>query len=230
VLSLALTLPTNYFLAWADNLFSHMLTEFVKVGYIAFLYVHYNKEKHWSSIWPLALLSILFANVSLHLIVFCAIATVGFSAFYRKGIQRAFAPENWLLGAGFVIGLALHVFLNYLYLGTWEATVHDIKTIFEIRAGLPLAEKIELPWTAVNRVERYFLIPGWAMIVFFGFFLKSYANRPDMRRLAWILLISGLAWYVVMAQHAAVHSYMTRELGLFMLVVSGWRSRLCKMA
>ncbi len=221
LLSLLLTLPANYFLAWADNLYSHMLSEFSKVAFVAVLYLHYNGKKTWGPILPLALASVLLANISLHLIVYCAFTAVGFSMFYRTGIKRIFALENILLGAGFVSGLALHVYLNRLYLGSWEATLADIRSIFHVRGVLPLAEKLELPWTAVNRIERYFLIPGWALLVFFVYFLKSTVARPDLQKLSWILLVSGLAWYAVMPQHASVHSYMTREMGLFILLVSG---------
>lgn len=222
LLSLALTLPTNYFLAWADSLYSHMLAEMCKVAFVAVMYFHYTRERQWQNILPLAGAAILFSNVSLHLIVYCAVVAVGFSICYRKSWRRIFAPENVILGIAFALGLALHVYLNRLYLGSWEATGEDIRSIFQVRGHLPWQEKLLVFWNGMNRIERYFMIPGWALIVFFICFLRATRPRVDLRILAWILLAAGLSWYVVMPQHSAVHTFMAREIGLFYLLVVGW--------
>jgi hypothetical protein len=84
---------------------------------------------------------------------------------------------------------------------------------------------LKLPWVALERIERYFHITGFAL-VFLGIFMfrdvrttsPASPKLREFKQLTFVLLAASLSWYIVMKQHAAVHHFVGKQSGLLI----GW--------
>ena len=232
-LSWVILVTSNYFLAWADGLHKHPYEEISKWLYFAGLLTHYQRlqslaagESSFRSLGRiafLAALAFLTGHASFEPIVFLAVATVGLSMIFERSWRRVFAPINFVLGAAFVASFISHLYLNALYLGSWSLALTDLHEALSVRTGD--VNLLKLPWVALERIERYFHITGFALLILGIFMFRDL--RPEtstsprlreFRQLTYVLLAASLSWYIVMKQHAAVHHFVGKQSGLLV----GW--------
>ncbi|GIL16342.1 MAG: hypothetical protein BroJett040_00930 [Oligoflexia bacterium] len=165
------------------------------------------------------------ANTGLHLLTFSSALVIGFSMTHQSGLKKIFAPVNVFLGLCFVFGLFGHFYFNKLYFGSWELTIKDLWEAFLFRTnqcenaevcGLGWKEFIQFPLIILRRIERYFLIPGPAIVVFFLLMRRKLkTENPVLLSYAWSLLVAGLFWFAIMPQHAWVHHFTGRDVAIF---------------
>ncbi|MBC7947158.1 MAG: hypothetical protein H7Y42_04710 [Chitinophagaceae bacterium] len=232
-LSWILLVTSCYFICWADDLHQHLYTELLKWVYIGLLYRLLTAEP---KPWMLPTLCVIFFLQSLltfESIPFLGIVTVGFFLLFRK---RLFHPACLLLLAMPVIGVALHLYQNYLYLGTWEAVMADMKNAALKRMtgtgelGNELGRSVQgydflKMWTFELwfRIGRMFTLPGISFIIISAFALRDMYYRHSIHfRMAIIFFLAGIAWIFVMPQHAVIHTFTVKHLGVFVAFISGY--------
>ncbi len=231
-IALCILLLSNYFIFWADNLHKHQYEEMLKWLYIGLLYIFYNapKKQNWL-ILVLALIFIVVSNISFEPIPYLAIVTIGFALIYKKTI---FTIETFALGFSAVIGVALHLYQNYLFLGDWVSVIHDMTDAAKLRAGgtdniqnelgkpLNWLDYVNIPNLILMRLERVFLIPG-PIFVFLLYLVLNKKNKitPTIKKIIITLLIANLCWPILMTQHFTVHCFTIRHWGiLYGLVIA----------
>ncbi len=232
-LSWVILLTSNYFMAWADGLHKHPYEEITKWLYFAGLLTHYQRlqspspdESSFRSlgrIFGLAVLAFLTGHASFEPIVFLAVVTVGLSMIFERSWRRVFAPINFVLGAAFVASFISHLYLNALYLGSWSLALTDLHEALSVRTGD--VNLLKLPWVALERIERYFHITGFAFLILGIFMFRDLRSATptsprlrEFRQLTYVLLAASLSWYLIMKQHAAVHHFVGKQSGLLV----GW--------
>ena len=229
--STCIILLSNYFIAWADNLHKHLYEELIKWVFVYMLYDYYKKGKPKGYIWLLALLYIIVANVSFEPIVYLAVVSIGFCWIFDKKILNW---ETAALGIASVVGVGLHFYQNYIFFNhSWQAVFDDMMyTLIDRTVGvndpnadrgkLFISDYLEIPFLWFNRIERAFLIPGWAIVVFAFFTLKKYykSNR-DMFFVCITVFVASISWSIVMSQHFLVHLFTVRHWGIWIALVSG---------
>jgi hypothetical protein len=233
-LSASILILSNYFLAWGDNLHKHLYEELLKLIFVYGLYRYYETErKNKLLLLGLCLVFITAVNISFEPVIYLAIVAIGFSWIYTRKI---ITYEVIILGLSALLGLGLHALQNYYYFGSWQVVWSDMKGAFLLRtvgqetAGTAIAEKsmsiadvIKLPIDIVNRIERFYLIPGWAFIIIAYLGMKEIKKESlHTFQIAIVLLIASLTWFVVMTQHGFIHIFTTRQLGIFYGLVIGY--------
>jgi hypothetical protein len=232
-LSACILVLSNYFLAWADNLHKHMYEELLKWLFVYGLFLYYeNGRKNKWLLAGLALVYIIAANISMEPILFLAVVVIGFSVIYTR---RLFTPETIALGLASVVGFGLHFWQNILYFGSFQAALNDMtnaavmRTVGnadktnELQRTLGITDFLQIPFKWLNRLERYFLIPGWALLVL-GYLGMRKMKAENIRtfQVAIVLLIAGIIWSLAMSQHFMVHIFTTRNIGLFYGCIVGY--------
>lgn len=230
--SILIILLSNYFIAWADTLHKHLYEEFIKWGFVYLLYDYYKKGKPQGYFWLLVLLYIVVANVSFEPIVYLAVVCIGFCWIFDRKILNW---ETVVLGLASILGFGLHLYQDYLYFNhSWEAVYKDMHTaVAERTTGvegdpksdmgkLSLGNYLEIPFSWFNRLERAFLIPGWAMLVF-GFLAmkKYYYGNRELFYVCLTIFAATISWSIVMPQHFTVHLFTVRHWGIWMALLSG---------
>jgi hypothetical protein len=214
---------SNYFLAWGDNLHKHTLEELAKWLYIYCIYRYFNDEEP-KKIWVLWMcLIFLFAvNISFEPPVYLAVVSIGFSLLYRRNI---FTPATIFPGIAAVVGFMLHMWQNVLHFGSWAIAYDDMKAAFLLRTtgqeteGITVNEigdkgfnLFDLMFEWFNRMERFYLIPGWAMLLLGAWGMwHMYKNRRKLFYITLILLLASISWSFVMMHHAYVHLFTSRQ-------------------
>ena len=216
---------SGYYVLWADNLHKHMWEELFKITFVLGLYNYYQSKRNFWIIIGLAALAIFTANASFEPIVFIAVIVLSFSIINEKKFYHAFiSKEAWLLGFAFVLGFTLHMYFNSLYFGSWQAAIADMQGALQHRTAscassncqMNWLDYLKLPLTALSRLERYFLIPGPALLFFSYLSLKKLKQVDVYKYKVCIgLLVASFAWYVVMRQHAMVHHFVAKHGGIF---------------
>jgi hypothetical protein len=230
-LSWVLLVISCYFICWADDLHQHLYTEFLKWLYIYILYRYFTElKKNW--MLP-ALCGIYFIQswLTFESIPFLAIITAGFFFIFNKKI---ITPACFLLLSMPVLGFALHFFQNFLYFGNWHDVIADMKgallkrTIGEMdnELGRVVHSYDFLKMWAYEcwfRIGRMFSLPAISFIIIVAFALKKMYNEQRIHfKIAIIFFIAGIAWIFVMPQHAVVHTFTIKHLGVFIAFVSGY--------
>ncbi|MBK0402907.1 hypothetical protein I5M27_07905 [Adhaeribacter sp. BT258] len=232
-LSAAIIVLSNYFLAWADNLHKHMYEEVLKWLFVYGLYLYYQRNR---PVWLLGVLCLVYiaaANVSMEPILFLAVVVVGFSIIYSRNI---FTRETIVLGLAAVAGFGLHFYQNILLFGSFQAALKDMTdavalrtvgqaadTHNELKRTLNWQDYAIIPLKWLNRIERYFLIPGFALLLLSYLGLRKLkVEDKQMFRIVLVLLLAGLSWSVAMSQHFLVHVFTTRNIGLFYGFIVGY--------
>ncbi len=236
VLSSLILVSSSYFALWTDSLHKGALEEIFRLLYVWGLISYYRtravqKEKANYILFGLFFVGALISNTSLETVPFCAVFTIALAIIYQGSWKKVFTLPTFILGGGFVFGFALHMHLNALYYGGWDAAIRDMITAGAKRSGqcgdasycgLAIKEVLLAPISFVNRIERHFLIPGWALIFFAAWALKSFkVNQPELYKVGIALLIASPAWFFLMPQHALVHHFVARNWGLFYGFVIG---------
>lgn len=225
---------SNYYLAWADNLHKHTLEELAKWVYLYCIYRYYNEEENKNKwlVW-MCVIFLFAVNVSFEPPVYLAIVSIGFSLLYQRKI---FTKTTILPGISAVTGFMLHMWQNAAYFGSWQTAFDDMKAAFLLRTagqeteGITVNEigdksfnLLDIFFEWFNRIERFYLIPGWAILILgtWGIW-HMYQNRRKLFYITLTLFIATIAWSFVMMHHAYVHLFTSRQWGIFLAVVCGY--------
>lgn len=233
-LSACIIVLSNYFIAWADNLHKHMYEEALKWIFVFGLFRYFESgRKNTFLLAGLCILYIISANISFEPILFLAVITVGFTWTYTK---RILTKETIFLGLAAVVGFGLHLWQNTLHFGTLEIALKDLTNsavmrtvgdtsshLNELKRTLHWQDYVLIPFHWLNRIERFFLIPGWAMLYLSYLGLRKLKQENlKLYQIAITILVAGLIWSFAMAQHFLVHNFTTRNVGLFYGFIAGY--------
>lgn len=231
---LALWLASNYFIFWADSLHKHQYEEAAKAAFLLLAWRYYEGSRSWGLLAACAAVYVLAANVSFEPIVYLAVVSVGWSWVYEGRIISRFTVA---MGLAAVAGFGLHLLQNWCWLGGWEAVWQDTRGAFMLRTvgeahgeqtselarGLTFIDYMSLPLSWFNRVERTYLVPGWALVA-----LTLLCGRQlwrERRRDALLLLtlfLASIAWSLAMTQHYKVHAFTARHFALWAGLTVAW--------
>jgi hypothetical protein len=130
----------------------------------------------------------------------------------------------------------LHLWQNTLHFGTLSAALKDItdsavmrtvgdatSNMNELKREVDWQDYLLMPFHWLNRIERFFLISGWAMLFlsFLGLRKLKHENKK-LFQIAITILVAGLIWSLVMSKHFLVHIFTTRNIGLFYGFIVGY--------
>lgn len=232
-LSWLLIIISNYYLGWSDSLHKHVYEELLKCVFILLL-IRYDQKPRQRILFGLFLTMLIVANVSFEPIVFLAVVCVGYSWYKYKTI---FTAITVIPAIAAVLGVALHFFQNIGYFGSLDAALLDLSETARLRAAgietsgpmvkleqtFGLQQWLSLPFVWLNRAERFFPIPAFALIAMSIFAYRRCKQNISKTQQTWsiLLLIASFSWYLVMAQHAYVHAFTMRQAGLFYALISG---------
>ncbi|HEY6504727.1 MAG TPA: hypothetical protein VIZ28_12180, partial [Chitinophagaceae bacterium] len=230
-ISWVLLVISCYFICWADDLHQHVYTEFLKWVYIYILYRYFTETKKK---WMLpALCAIYFTQswLTFEAIPFLAIVTAGFFIIFTK---KLFAPASLLLLLMPVLGVALHLFQNYLYFDNWQAVMTDMKNALlkrttgeqdnELGREVQSYDFIKM-WVYEFwfRLGRMFSLSAVPFIIVAVFALQHlYRQHRIHFKMAVVFFLAGIAWIFIMPQHAVVHTFTIKHIGVFVAFVSGY--------
>ncbi len=225
---------SNYFIAWGDNLHKHALEEFFKWLYVYCIYKYFTvdeKRKMWLA--AMCILFILAVNSSFEPATYLAVISIGFSLLYTRKI---FTPATIFPGIAAIVGFMLHMWQNAAYLGGWELAFEDMEAAFKLRTAGEATEGftvneigdkdftiLDLLFEWFNRIERFFLIPGWAFILFLvGGMRHMFSNNKKLFYITLTILIATLSWSFAMMHHAYVHLFTSRQWGILIGVIMAY--------
>jgi len=230
-ISAGLMVVSNVFVAWSDSLHKHTFEEVLKWIYIHLLLLYFHEKKSWRLVAALSFLSLVIVNISFEPALFLSVAVVGFSVAYEKSYRKILNPLNFTLGFFFIAGFALHLTLNASYFGSWDAAKADMLEAFLYRTnqctdsslcGLTWKDYLEFPLIILNRIERFYVIPGFAMIVLSVLALRRWKKEnPQQIKIFWVLFAASISWYLAMNQHASAHAFVGKQSALLWAWVAG---------
>tara|TARA_Y100000768_G_C23991143_1_gene693292 strand:- start:10968 stop:12149 length:1182 start_codon:yes stop_codon:yes gene_type:complete len=221
---------SNYYISFADNLHKHIYEEFFKWIIVWALIVFYKFPERYSKAGLISLLAICFflvSNASFEPIVFIAVFVVGMSWTFKR---RIFTPLNFFLGFITISAFVVHFYQVILYYGDFNEALADFSGSLSHRTlGKDNAKNyftwidfLQNPFRPINRMERMFIIPGWAYIIMLWFGLKKiFRENKEFFGVIMSLLAASYAWYLVMPQHAFIHPFTVRQFGIFIIFTTG---------
>lgn len=241
VLSLCSLLLSNYFISYADNLHKHIYEELFKWIFLVLLILYYKGsttlittkeylgEKKHKFLYATLLILVVFlaSHSSFEPITYIAVTVVGFSWVFERKI---FTPINITLGLTTIGAFAFHLYLNSLYLGSWDAAIADITNSLSHRTlgkesgknYFTFLDFIQNAFRPFNRAERMFLIPGWAYIIFCFMGLRELRKTHYTNfQLLIVLLLASYSWALFMPQHSFIHPFTVRQFGIFITLTFG---------
>jgi hypothetical protein len=229
MVSFGILVLSNYFVAWADNIHKFLYEEIIKWAILFVFLRRFIIRKHREDIALLAILYFLCACISFDAIVVSAVICIGVSLIYRK---KLLTVETVVPGVATVAALALHGVQNILFFGSFQAALDDLLSIFQTRTVGTIGSesgKLTLPmwlqhffyWN-INRVERFFLLPGWAVLFFAVLFYRKWRseNRETFKFIP-LFLFAAVSWNCVMWQHAYVHVWTARNWSFIVGLLGG---------
>lgn len=216
----------NYFICYGDNLHQHVYGELLKWIYVYGLYLYHESTESKKGIWfGLMLIMVAEVNISFEQPVFLGVLTLGFSWIYQKKI---FSFTTITAALMVFIGFGLHLYQNANYLGGWQAAIDDMRHAYTFRAtGADTVGYIkerefgwrnlwEIPFDWFNRMERFYVFPGWFMLLVFLLTRKQFKlNYPKLYQIQWALFFASIAWSFVMTQHAFVHGFTNKHFSIW---------------
>jgi len=220
-----------YFINYADNLHQHLYGEFLKWIFFYMLYqYHQNGSKNIIYVFWLCLIMILQVNISFEQPVYLGILTVGFSIIYQKNI---FTKTSILCALSVVLGFTLHVWQNALYFNSWQLAIEDFIKAYTFRAtGAEVAGYVKetsftvkdlwkIPFDWFNRMERFYLLPGWTILILSIYSLKNLKDKnPVLGKIILVVFVASISWSLLMAQHAYVHGFTNKHFSIFVALVA----------
>ncbi len=231
-LSACIIVSSNYFIAWGDTIHKHTFEEVLKWIFVSLLLRYFHAKKPISLLYVFFLFAAVIANISFEPIVFLSVCTFGFGLIYEKSyFKKIINSANIFVAAGFIFGFVLHFYFNALYFDDWNKALQDMNEAFLHRTnqctdaaicGLTLKNYLELPLIFINRMERFFMIPGFAVLALFWFARRKWKkDSPESLRIAYVLLAASFSWFAAMSQHAYVHAFTGKQVGIFVAWVAG---------
>jgi hypothetical protein len=232
-ISWILLVTSCYFICWADDLHQHLYTEFLKWIYIYVLYRYFTDTRKK---WMLPVLCLVFfvqSWITFESIPFLAITTIGFFVIFRKKVISA---DCFLLLLMPVVGVCLHLYQNYLYFGDWPAVFADLKSAFlkrttgtgelsnELGRAVQPGDFLRMWFYELwFRLGRMFTLPAFSFIIFSSIALrKLYKQHRVHFKMAIVFFLAGIAWIFVMPQHAIIHTFTVKHLGVFVGFTLGY--------
>jgi hypothetical protein len=227
LLATVLLYSSNYFIAWADNLHQHLYGELLKWLSIAVMMEYYEKGRNQLRfLLVLCIIMLLQVNISFEQPVFFGILAAGFAWHYQRNV---FTRETVLLFVSLCAGFLLHMYQNKVYFGSWQLAIDDLTNAFVYRTTGQQAiqgghaeetfswvQWLTLPADWLNRMERFFVLPGWfVLVVYILFYKKIHTQGEKSLQLIWVFLAAGIAWSVVMPQHAFIHSFTSKHFAVW---------------
>lgn len=222
---------SNYFIAWADNLHKHLYESLIEWSFFYLLLLHHEHQcKRIRYFLALCGLMLIGVNVSFETPVYIGALTLGFAIFVQK---RLFTKETMILVVVLLAGFLLHFWQNAEYFGSMKAAFEDLRKTFVTRStGIDMGDGVErkfgladawqVPVYSINRMERYFVLPGW-LLIFWSFFSlpKLKKESPYTIKVMLAALLASISWFVLMSQHSVIHPFTIRHIGpLYALCIS----------
>jgi len=233
LLGWCLVILSNYFIGFADSLHKHLYEELFKVIFLFVLLKYIDKPKVLHLVF-LFFTMVLVSNISFEPIVYLAVVCVGVSLVNKLGL---FSKLNIVVALAAFVGVLLHFYQNICYFDSWELALKDLTDTAKLRtSGTEIANGIKkleepfglqqlilLPFTWLNRIERFFAIPAFALIIIWFLVKQELKKQLPKNYFNWclILLIASFAWCIVMSQHAYVHTFTIRHAGIFYGLLAG---------
>jgi hypothetical protein len=232
-LGATLLVLSNYFIPWADDAHQHLYVELCRWGFVFLWWKYLTEEKKQpAAIVLLALLYAFMCLLSFEPYVYIAIIILGIPVALK---QRIFRWEVVLLLLVPVFCFIIRLWLNTKHLGGFSNMLADIQGAFLNRVGADasyseLERKMTikdyvllLPKTRFHRLGHFFIFPS-IVIIFLSFFglraLKKF--NPTFFRVAIVIYLASISWTLVMPQHALIHIFTIRHLGIFVGVTMGF--------
>ncbi|MBL7767222.1 MAG: hypothetical protein JNJ58_14075 [Chitinophagaceae bacterium] len=224
---------SNYFICWADDIHQHLYIELCRWSFVYLWWKYLKAPQRPYFILPiLCMLYAAMCLLSFEPYVYTAIITVGFS-WVLSG--RIFRWENVLLLAVPVFAFALRLNLNANYLGGFDAMIADMKGAFINRTGgesgsselgraMGLRDYLGLlPKTRIHRLGHFYIFPSLVLFMLGILGLLRIRRYDDqLFRLSIVIYLACVSWIFVMPQHALIHIFTLRHMGIFMGLVLGF--------
>jgi hypothetical protein len=222
---------SNYFIAWADNLHQHLYGELLKWVSIWLLLDYFTQpEKRIKSLWLLYAVMLLQVNISFEQAVFLGAMSAAASWFYQRSLFNYLTIGLFL---SLVVGFMLHFMQNVIHFQSWQVAFDDMFGVLKYRttgsaegvhtgseATYKTWEMIKLPIVWLNRMERFYLLPGWFVLVLYIYFFKPTHQQQAISKMIWILFIASVSWSLVMPQHAYIHNFTGKHFAVWYAVVA----------
>lgn len=226
LLGSASILLASYFLTWADNLHQHLYGELLKWIYFYLLYTYHMQDgKDKRLLLGMFFIMLLQVNISFEQPVYLGILTLGFSIIFKK---RIFTIETIGAASFVVIGFILHLYQNAIYFNSWDVALTDMKEAFLFRTAGTESEKNiaeatfgpadywQIPFNWFNRMERFYMFPGWAVLVLAFWVMKDLrTTNKKLYQILWALFFASIAWTICMAQHGFIHIFVNKHFSIW---------------
>ncbi|KAA5533609.1 hypothetical protein F0919_13805 [Taibaiella lutea] len=223
---------SNYFISWADDTHQHLYIEFFRWSfvYLWWWYLTIHNKKYIIPI--LAICSAMMCLLSFEPYIYILIIIIGFPLALRQKILRWEVIVLLLVPA---FSFSLRLYLNAEYFGGFTAMLHDMKGAFLNRTGAS-ADVSELqrtmhfsdyvyllPKTRLHRLGHFYIFPS-LVIILFGILglIQLKKHFPSFYRIAVVIYIASVSWAFVMPQHALIHIFTLRHIGIFIGIVIGF--------
>jgi len=230
----SLLVLSNYFICWADDIHQHLYIELLKWLFVYGWWMYLKTEKKNLLIYFLLCLSYFaMCLLSYETYVYTAIIVVGFSFVIRKQVFRL---DVFVLLLVPVLAFSLRLYVNYLYFGSWDAMVSDMYNAMlertvgggskqnELGRAMTLHDYIWLlPKTRLHRLGHFYIFPSF-VIIGLGIlgFLQVKKKSAQLFKIVLVVYLASLSWLFVMPQHALIHIFTLRHIGLFLGLVLGY--------
>lgn len=227
ILGFSILILSNYFIAWADNFHKHMFEELSKWWflYCTWMFMVEKNKKYiiWAVLAMALAISVSFEAALVNMVLFTMLTIL----FQRK----IFTKEIIMIGTMAVFIFLIHLWQNTLYFDSFEIAIDDLLHSYQQRAvghgpnvnelGHPIGflDYLTSPIKSINRIERFFLISGWAAMILFIFYLKKEKTNNYIKLLI-SLFIASVSWSLIFPQHSSVHAFTSRNWGLFMGIIT----------
>jgi len=231
--SASIIVLSTYFLGWADTLHKHTYEEAFKWIFVYLLFLYYERLKPNNFLLGvLCLFFLIIANISFEPTAYLAIVVLGFTWIYQKSI---ITRETVLLGFSAIAGFGIHFYQVAIHAGSWEAAKDDLMSAAVVRTtgsatdmmnterNITWWDYLLFPYYMLNRIERYFLIPGWAFLVLAYLGMRNLRRKNEkIFKIGLVLMAASIIWGLVMPQHFIVHTFTTKQIGLFYGFIIGY--------
>ncbi len=228
----SLLVLSNYFIAWADDTHQHVYVEFYRWLFVYVWWFYLSSDK--KNKWLVLLLAFSYAMMSLHSFepyVYIAIITLGFPIALRQKLIRW---EVALLLLTPVVCFAFRLWLSAEFLGSVQAMINDMTLAYKHRTGtddrwseigrvMSFWDYIQaLPETRLHRLGHFYSFPSLVVVMLAIIGLIELRRKYlAIYRVAIVIYIASISWMFIMPQHALIHIFTLRHIGIFLGLAMG---------
>lgn len=228
----SLLVLSNYFISWADDAHQHLYIEFFRWSFVYLWWLYLTTDSRKKYLLPvLAVCSAMMCLLSFEPYVYIGIVIIGFPWALKQKVIR-WEVIVLLLVPVFAFGLRLY--LNAEYLGGIAAMITDMKSallnrtgasgaVSELQRSMDFSDYFHLlPQTRLHRLGHFYILPS-LMVVLLGILgaIQLKKMNPVFFRVAMVIYIAVISWIFVMPQHALIHIFTLRHVGIFVGIVAG---------